>query len=277
MCHMKKTFRILIILTVLYSCSEQKKETIVDKEKTELIQGEPIFNLVAYVANPEPNDEWCISDIKKAKADIEKNGVVFTQAVGFLFGYERYEDELIKLCEEKGLKYKTDLIGCVVVEGQTQGCYGAYMDKVLIDKYGKDFKKEMHKKADSLFLVNAIKKNIAVDYYDCDEPPKLPNRYNRYGIPNLTVTTIDIQKDKSEFGSWPFFDVGFIVERDSTISNIHINSYVAGLESNEKYKEQLFELVTENIRTKYPNWVPGIINGVQVRTDNNVRVYLVRE
>lgn len=277
MCHMKKTFRLLIILTVFCSCSDQKKETNFEKEDTELIKDEPIFNPVAYVANPAPIDEWCISDINKAKAEIEKNGVVFTQAIGFGFGHERYEDELIKLCEEKGLKYKTDLIGCVVIDGQTQGCYGAYMDKVLIDKYGKNFKKEMRTKADSLFLENAIKNNIAVYYGDCDERPKLPNRTNRYGIPSLNVSNIDIKEDKSDYGGWPFFDVGFIVERDSTISNIHINSFVASLESNEKYKDQLFELVTENIKTKYPNWVPGVVNGVQVRTDNNVRIYTVRE
>jgi len=274
---MKNIVTILILLITLCSCSNKKKEQTMEKTNEELIENERIFNPVTYVANPEKTDELCISDINKAKADILKNGVVFTQAVGFGFGHKRYEDELKKLCKEKGLKYEIDLTGCVVMDGQTQGCYGAYMDKTLIEKYGENFKKEMHEKADNLFLKNAIENNIAVYYGDCDERPKLPNRNSRYEIRSLTVTNIDIQEDKSDYGGWPFFDVGFTVEKDSTISNIHINSWVANLESNEKYKVQLFQLVTKKLKKDYPTWIPGRINGIQVRTDNNVRIYIERK
>ncbi len=274
---MKKKFRLLIILTILCSCSNQKKETNLEKEDLNKIQGEPIFNPISYVANPEPSDKLCISDINKAKSDIEENGIVFTQAVGFLFGHKRYEEELKKLCKDKGLKYDLDLIGCVQMEGQTQGCYGAYMDKMLIEKYGKDFKKNMHTKADSIFLNNAIKNNVAVYYGDCDERPVIADRSNREDIPSLNITDIPIEEDKSDFGGWPFFDVGFIVETDSLISNVYINSWVAHLKSNEKYKDELFKMAKEYLIKDYPKWRPGSINGVPVRTNSNVRIYLVRE
>src|SRR5690625_1589245 len=80
-------------------------------------------------------------------------------------------------------------------------CYGAYMDKVLADKYGLDFKKQMHKKADSLFLENVIKNNLAVYYGDCDERPKLPSEKSRSSdyVPNVIVENLDIKEDKSEY------------------------------------------------------------------------------
>ncbi|AEH02740.1 hypothetical protein [Lacinutrix sp. 5H-3-7-4] len=273
---MRKTFVILILLSFLFSCAEKKKKHNEEKSISELQDEYEKFDPIAYVSNPAKTDTLCISEINKAKSDIENEGIVFTQAVGFLFGHNRYEKELEKLCEEKGLKYDIDLIGCVVFEGQTQGCYGAYMDKVLSEKYGSDFKKNMHRKADSIFLENAIKNKIAIEYWDCDERPRLPNEKERTSdyIPYLSVYNIDIKENKKENGGWPFFDVGFIVEKDSTISDFHIRNYVAELESNEKYKTQLFELAKEHLKEKYPLWIPGTINGVQVRTDNNVRIFL---
>ncbi len=273
---MRKTFVILILLPFLFSCSEKKKEHSDEKSISELRNDYEIFDPITYVSNPAKTDSLCISEINKAKFDIENEGIVFTQAVGFLFGHNRYEKELEKLCEEKGLKYAIDLIGCVVFEGQTQGCYGAYMDKSLAEKYGTDFKQIMHKKADSLFLSNVLKNNTAVQYWDCDERPKLPSENIRTSdyIPYLSVYDIDIKENKNEYGGWPFFDVGFIVEKDSTTTNYYIGNYVAELESNEKYKTQLFELVTKHLKEKYPKWIPGSIKGVPVRTDNNVRIHL---
>ena len=274
---MKKTFCLLIILSFLYSCNDQKQQTDIEKNEVALVQNKKVFNPIEYVANPESTDELCISDINKAKTDINENGIAFTQAAGFLFGHIRYENELKKLCKEKGLNYNVNLLSCVQMEGLTQGCYGAYMDMMLIKKYGEDFKKDMHRKADSLFLENVIQNNIAVYYGDCDERPVIADRSNRDGVPPLNVTDIEIKEDKSEFGGWPFFDVGFIVEKDSTISTVYMNSWVAQSKSNEKYKNPLFKKVKEYLITKYPNWSPGSINGVSVRTKSNVRIYLVRE
>lgn len=276
---MKKTFVILISLTILNSCVENKKKSIGEIEVSNSEKDYVEFDPIKYVSNPEKTDTLCISEINRAKNEIEKNGIAFTQEVGFLYGHNRYEKELKELCEQKGLNYEIDLRGCVVFEGQTQGCYGAYMDKIIADKYGADFKKIMHKKADSIFLQNVIKNNTAVYYGDCDERPKLPSEKSRSSdyIPNVEVENLDIKEDKSEYGGWPFFDVGFIVEKDSTINSFYINYFFEGLESNKKYKNELFELAKNHLKKNYPTWVPGIINGTQVRTDNNVRIHLIKE
>lgn len=272
---MRKTFVILILLCFLFSCSEKKKEHNDEKSISELRDEYEKFDPIAYVSNPAKTDSLCISEINKAKFDIENEGIVFTQAVGFLFGHNRYEKELEKLCEEKGLKYDIDLIGCVVFEGQTQGCYGAYMDKVLSKKYGSDFKKNMHKKADSIFLENAIKNNIAVKYWDCDERPRLPTENERTSdfVPYVKVEHIKIKEGDNEYNDYPFFDLGFIVEKDSTITGFYSEHYVPNFKENEIIRNQLFDVAVKHIKNNYPVWVPGTINGVQVRTDNNVRVH----
>lgn len=142
--HMKKTFVILILLTIFISCVEDKKQPIAEIEDSNLENEYVEFDPIKYVSNPEKTDTLCISEINRTKDEIKTNGIAFTQEAGFLYGHNRYEKELEELCKKYGLNYEIDLIGCVVFEGQTQGCYGAYMDKVLADKYGLDFKKQMH-------------------------------------------------------------------------------------------------------------------------------------
>ncbi len=231
-----------------------------------------------YVLNPDSSDLLCIDEINRAKEDISNGKIVFTQQVGFIFGFLRYEDELKLLCKEEGLYYEVDLISDDIIEGQIQGCYGYYMDNFISENYGNDFKAKLHKKADSLYLVNVNKQNKAVEYYDCDERPRLPNESKRTTdyIQSIKITEPNIQKQEGEYGGWPFFDLGFIVEKDSTITSFYINNYVAKHNENEKYKNELFDIVVKHIKENYPIWVPGKILGTPVRTDNNVRIHIMK-
>lgn len=232
-----------------------------------------------YITKPNPIDTTCISEINRAKSDVEDGKVVFTQDYGFLFGEIRYENELRQLCKDNGLLFDFDLISDVVFEGQTQGCYGAYMDKIIADKFGSNFKENLHKKADSLFLLRTDKENIIVQYWDCDERPRLPSEEKRTSdyLPSIKIKELEIIKDESDYGGWPFFDLGFIVEKDSTISSFHNRYWVSHLETNERFKTQLYDIAVDYIKTKYPKWIPGKVLGVPVRTDNNVRIHFVKE
>ncbi|TKG89575.1 hypothetical protein EYV94_25070 [Puteibacter caeruleilacunae] len=234
---------------------------------------------IAYVENPNKKDTLCISEINRAKHDIAQGKIVFTQSFGFGSKSLRYEKELRELCREKGLTFDVDLIGCVVYEGQTQGCYGDYMDKIIIEKFGIDFKKNMHRLADSLFIQNADLNNVVVSYWDCDEEPRLPseNKKTNDYLTTINVSEVDIEEDKSANGGGPFFDLGFIIEKDSTINGFYINNFVPNHEKNEKFKSELFKIAVDYLQEKYPIWVPGKINEVYVRTDNNVRLFFRKE
>ncbi len=266
---MKKTFIILIFLLSLFSCLEKKEEQNDEFEIAEFKNER--FDPIAYVSNPDKTDSLCISEINKAKSDIEKEGIAFTQIIRFLSGHYRYDKELKELCKQKGLVHKIDLMGCSI----RRSCYGAYMDKVLIEKFGSDFKENMHKKADSLFLQNVIKNKITVQYWDCDERPRLPSEKERTSdyIPYLQVENVKIKQGNAQYNDWPFFDLGFTVEKDSTISGFYSRNYVSNFKENEVIEKKLFEIAVKHIKKNYPIWVPGTIKGIQVKTDNNVRMH----
>jgi hypothetical protein len=262
-----KNLSFILILTSLCACLQNTSiEKACERER------------IVYVNNPDPKDSLCIGEIQRAKADIHKRKIVFTQTVGFAYGHMRYEDELRVLCKENGLELDFDLISCIVVEGQTQGCYGDYMDEVIFKKFGHDFKESLHRQADSLFLINTNKKNRAVEYWDCDDRPRLPGetkRTNDY-LPDIHITASGVEL-KGNKGLWPFFDLGFIVEKDSTLSGFYVRNFVAEQKENEKYKDKLFAIAVEHIKTNYPVWIPGKIKGVPVRINNNVRIFLKPE
>lgn len=249
------------------ACSQNRSSNETDKQTPS--------PKVAYVKSLDLSDSLCISDIERAKKDINDGKIVFTQSLGLGFGSMRYEDELRKLCEKNGLAFDFDLIGCMVFEGQTQGCYGDYMDEMIKEKFGSGFKEKMHTQADSMFLFNTNSMNRTVQYWDCDERPRLPTedkRTNDY-IPNTSASGIDI---KGSNGQWPFFDLGFVVEKDSTISNFYVRNFVAEAKENEKYKDRLFSIAVQYVQSEYPIWIPGKIKDVSVRTDNNVRIFLTK-
>ncbi len=260
----------VFILTILFlsSCSEKSNVNNISEK-----QSLPLFN--SYINNPKETDTLCINEIERAKKDLKQGFIVFTQSVGFGTGQLRYEKELNELCKTKGLVLGVDMIGCVIMRGQTQGCYGDYMDKIISEKFGDNFKQKLHIKADSLFLANCITQNKVVKYWDCDERPRLTSEKERTSdeLPSIEVTDIDIIKDESDNGGWPFFDLNFVVELDSSINKFDYSNYVAELNQNEKYKDKLFKIAVSYLKNKYPVWVPGKIKGIPVRTSNNVRIH----
>lgn len=233
---------------------------------------------IQYVIDPNPNDSTCISGIQKAKNDISQGKIVLTETVG-LNGVIRYQKELIELCRLNGIEFRFIPAECIYREGQTEGCYSDYMEKVIIDKFGLGFKEELHKKADSLFLIVTESENNIIQYYDCDERPRLPYEIERLDdfIPEIIISKPNIKEKKGDDGGWPFFDIGFIVEKDSTISGFYSNHFVAQLQVNEALKKELYLIAIKHIKETYPLWVPGKINGAPVRTDNNVRVYFTKK
>jgi len=233
---------------------------------------------IGYVSHPNRNDKLCLSEIKRAKKDISKGKIVFCKKAGILFGGIRYESELKELCKQHGLVFDFDMISDVVFEGETQGCYGDYMDKIIIEKYRPGFKENLIKKADSLLLVRTTSENKTIQYWDCDERPRLPNETKRTSdeLPDIRISDPDIKEAKGEFGGWPFFDLGFKVEKDSTITGFYVRYYASQTDENKRFKDRLFTLAVDYLKKNYPVWVPGKIKGVPVRTNNNVRLYFVK-
>jgi hypothetical protein len=77
-----------------------------------------------YVDSLNSYDTLCISNVAKAKKNIEEGKLYFIHSAGFLYGRLRSEDELKKICKNLKLTYEIQLISDFVYEGQTDGCMG---------------------------------------------------------------------------------------------------------------------------------------------------------
>ena len=262
--------RLLILMLLLVAFSGWAHNLVRETKTTKKYPQE-----IEYVMHPNPKDTLCRSEVVRAQKDVAKGKIVFSQPVGSLTGEIRYEEELQFLCKQYRMEYGHEVWSDCVSDNETQGCYGSYMDKVIIDKYGIGFKKKLVRQADSLFLVHVQFGEKVVKYWNCDERPKLPKESKRTDdlIISLVVSNLDIKKKEGEYGGWPFMDIGFVVELNGKLSTFYSGYFAPQLTTNAKFKDQLCLLAVDYIKKHYPVWVPGKIKGIPVRTYNNVRVF----
>lgn len=253
----------VLITGLLLGCEYPKEQSLND-----------YLVVTDYVKMPRPNDELCLYDIERAKDSIERNGPFFIQEAGYLYGFNRYDEELKKLCNSIGINYELDLKGCFDYGELTQGCYGAIMYNDLENRYGIGYNEKLINDADSIYLSIVIRENIAISYRYCDFRPRLPSEKSRKTdyFPPVEVMDIDLTFAEKKYHSMPFMDIEFIVNLDSTISNFKINYFSSGHENNAEYKVQLFSLLKFHIQNNYPVWIPGLIKNKPVRVKNNIRV-----
>lgn len=264
----------IILFLILFSTFACGNQNTANKKV-----GQKLPEMVAYVNNPRPNDSLCMADIERAKKDIQQGGLVFTINSLLPSREKRFEEELKDYCQKLGLHFTYTSEHCVVIPNNTSWCYEAYMDKVIYEKFGANFKRELLRKADSLFLQNVKAYNLVVDYWDCDERPRLPQETQRdyEGLPDIKVSGLAIKESTGMFGDWPFFDINFIIAKDSTISTFQTDNFVEADPANKPLKDTLFALAVDHIKKNYPKWVPGKIKGMPVKTRNNVRISIVKE
>jgi len=106
------------LIILLFACGQQK-----DIREDQFM---------GYIEKPSKTDLECINDIEKAKSDISKGKIVFCMSFYFLSFEFRYEKQLRQLCEKYNLIFDYEVFSDVVILGQTQGCYGAYMGKNIV-------------------------------------------------------------------------------------------------------------------------------------------------
>lgn len=226
-----------------------------------------------YIQKPTKKDTTCINEINEAKKDIENGKIVFCSPVGFLFGMLRFEDELKEVVESYGLEFKIDLISDVEFEGQTQGCYGAYMTNFIENKFGNDFIEKVYYQADSLYIKRVIDKNKIVDCWDCDIAPHMIGEKpdDNYTL-TLYADTLNLPID---FNETILMDIDFIIELDSTTNNYHVSNKVLGTKQNEKYYQNLLDYSINELK-KIDKWCPGQLKNSNIRTRQNARIYITK-
>jgi len=240
------------------------------KKNKEIQSDQPENQLVKYIQKPADKDSMCIKDIEKAKEDVSNGKIVFCYPMGFGSHDLRQERQLRELCIKNNLVFEYELFSDVIYDGQTQGCYGAYMDKTIASKFGIDFKQKLLKQADSILLA----KNDTIVYYKCDKRPQIPgkNDYETTLVAKLPEKLSKQLKADKE-GDLPFMDIGFYIDKSGKASGYFLNYFMdADNKSNRKFKDELFKIGVEQLKEiKY--WETGEVGGQKVNTENNVRVY----
>ncbi len=225
--------------------------------------------LAKYIKNPAKSDTTCISEINEAKMLVEDGIIVFCYPVCFGCYPLRQEKHLETLCKQHGIILDYELFSDFISSGQTQGCFGAYMDKVIADSFGAGFKQKLLEQADSIML--AV--NDTVPYYLCDKEPQRPDVDYVHESGNLTVKIPDELYNEVETNKdvrFSFMDIGFYIDKEGNTSGYFLNNSVDS--TNQKLKDAFFDLGVEQLK-EIKNWEPGIVNGQKVITENNVRVY----
>lgn len=254
-----KTKIFIITLFIFFGCSKKRKGDFV------------VMNDSDYKLNPVKSDSTCITDLNKAKLDVKRGKLVFySQYFGKRYKKRRSIETLKKLCKNNGLEFKVELMKCIAKEGQTDGCYINFMNKTVANKFGENFKSEMYQKADSLFTEKVINENLTLFSFFCDKEPKPILENKKYIESTLDINHLDLKKT-SQGGIWPSMDLSFIVEKDGTISKFYCDNYISNIDDNLKFKDDLYKIAVQEMKTKYSNWVPGSLNNKNVRTDANIR------
>ena len=232
-----------------------------------------VSSIEKYIENPRKSDSLCIEDIERAKKMVENGEIIFCYPMYFGSSELRQEKQLRLLCEQYKLIFDYELFGCVVIERQTQGCFGAYMDKVIVDKFGADFKQKLLAQADSIMI--AV--NDTVPYYLCDKKPKIHGVIDKHESEYLMASVVPEELRKQlktdNDGKSSFMDIGFYIDKDGNTSGYFINNfYDANNKSNQLFKDDLFNIAVTQLK-QVERWEPGIVNNQKVITENNVRVF----
>lgn len=250
--------------------SSEYLDSLESLESLELPSPFSIFKLHTYVEHPNEMDSMCRDDIKQAEMDIANGRIYFCHPFGFGSHELPQEIYLNELCLTHKMQFKEELISDVIINEQTQGCYGAVMDNFIALKFGKEFKERLYHQADSVLLA----KNDTVDYYSCGKRPQImaENNYETvFFIPLPRKLSKEVKIGRGN--DTPFMDIGFYLDKSGIPSGFFLGYFMdADHTSNQKVKEELFNIAIAKIKS-VEAWGPGEYAGEKVNTRNNVRVY----
>lgn len=262
-------FFIVVISTVMFSSCKQDSND--DSTSTiKLVKMKQQEELGTYISHPKRDDEICLSEIEKARKDINSGKTAFCMPSGEGDYGLRQEKYIKVLCKKYGLFFKYEEINDAITKKGRQGCYGAYMDKFLAEKYGEKFKKSVLENADQIL----IKSNDTIDSYYCDIKPVIKGIDPKDGSVIIRLDSkLKNQLITDNLGYLPVIDLNFFIDKNGIPSGYHLDYFNDNKNnSNEKFKNQLLKIAIEELE-KYRNCESGKIKDKNVTTKNRVKVF----
>ncbi|WP_185205314.1 hypothetical protein [Chryseobacterium sp. C3] len=259
----------ILFLLIMICCKDKKLEIKpVDKmiPNTEEV-------LRKYVKRPKNNDEICKNDIERAQKDLEKYKNIYVTTSCFGCKFLPYEDEILEYAKRQKFKIINYDFSCAVIDGQTQGCYKAFIDLEMEKVHGKNFRKRIEQEAEKLMIENIENHDKVLSIYDLEENDKphfiKEDNLMKQGYLPTIKTGLPLKNAKSNS---IFMDVSFIVEKNGKISTFKNENWVNDIKENEKYKSELEKIAKSKILEHYNNWKPGKYKNSVARVKNNFRI-----
>lgn len=269
---MKKHYGIyLVILFFAISCKKNSNNKV-DVKKPETVK--LIFNNrdPKYLLDPPKYDTLCKNEIERAKSDITKYHKLFIKTICFGCRSKPFETEIEEVLKKRKIKPVIEDIGCVVFDGQTQGCYSGYISLKMKEQFGENYFTKIEKEAEYIFIKNITEKNIVVSIYDLEENEKPKIISQKVFIESDYYTTIKANLPvKIDTYKSLFADITFIIEKDGTISKLSVANWVNDA-VDEKFKNDLITKSLKALKKDYNHWKPGNYKGNITRTENTLRV-----
>jgi len=252
----------LFLTILLFACGQQSHKDKGHKESKWYIQ------ILA------SQDTHCLKDVERAKTDLKNGKIVLCMPMGLSINPLRYEKQLRQLCRKNNIFFNYEEYDDVINVHETQGCYTAYMDKIIAEKFGEDFKEKLLSQADSILLFS----NDTIPDYQCDQKPQILSNQEELTL-NIKLNSKLCKQIKSAKDGWELHHmvICFYIDRKGIPSGYHLGWFSHTLnKSNDKLKDMLYKMGVNALK-KYKHWQPGRIKGLNVITDNSVTVNFIKE
>ena len=167
---MKKNVFLFLIVTIA-SFSQEKERSVSMYNDDRIIDSSAVYN-ETLIGKVDTRDNHCFSEIERAKKDFAEENRTYYDYKGF-GSKTRNIDFFQKEIENLKMKYELVLVGCSSITLTTKtfiprdNCYRSCMDKLVMDKYGKDFFDKLDSKSDSLYVLSNLDKVFSS--YECDQ------------------------------------------------------------------------------------------------------------
>ncbi|KAF2340199.1 hypothetical protein [Flavobacterium tistrianum] len=270
----KYCFTLFVFFFLIISCKKNiEVSNVPTLDTNKIVKPLPPLDYEQYLKNVPKTDSLCNGEIERAKKDLSKYDGVYVQTICFGCDFKPYEEEIKEVLKKRKFKLGIQDIGCVRYEGQTVGCYSAYINLKMKEKYGENYKSDIENDAIKILIKNISLNNKIISIYDLEqnEKPKIVDP--KIAIENDYYTTIktDLPINRKSMHSL-FTDINFIVEKDGTISNLKETNWVNEKGIDEKYKQDLVNLAINTLQRDYNNWKPGTYKGTKARVENTLRI-----
>lgn len=265
---MKKTFFFIVILLNIISCKQNLEESS-SLDTSKIVKLPKLENIHTYIQHPKLEDRICGNGIALAKKDIQNGELVFSMPSGEGDYDLRQEKYIRMLCKKHNLIFRFEMIDDAPAEKGRQGCYGAYMDNMIAEKYYSNFKRDVLNEADIMLS----KSNDTVKSWNCDKKPIIEGLGSEDAIYILLDPKFKTQlaNDKIYYGAG--IDISFYIDKKGKPSGYHLKDYNRLEKINrEKYKIQFVKAGIAQLK-KYQKCRAGEVKGQKVKTEQIIRTY----